>query len=699
MKNLNIKLIILSSIIISLFITPLFAESYPISTYTVLSIVIIILSVLWVYGSLFILEEEKVKIIKSPLNFLFLLICVIVFFQVIPLPPKIVNLISPEIFSDKKSICDLLVSQAVSQTGNCEKKYISISYDQYSSIIEFLKICVFIGFFCLIIHVVESKTQLIILVYSLIIIGILETLFGCNLDFWWWASFKGHSKTVRGTYIISQHYLKYMIMIIPLTFGLIYVRMKRWRVNNAIFDPLKLFKKSMTTKANPEIVFLIFCVGIMIMRLLFTSLKTGILITALTLLFGGILFYIKGPKRKIWLACIMTCFLLFYYQDLGKKNPPGQTNDEFCVFSQINNFDFSIISNYPFLGPGIGTFDYIKNRYINTSEINEWNKMACEIGIVPFLILTGIFMYFLLRLVKLWKKRNSSLSIGISTGVFTGLFGLFLHSFFQPFFITMANSIFFSAYIAAAYLSLHLRRGSRTKPFFYRTYEAALTQESRKFIFLIFTTICLILCYFISIHFMAQYYYSKEFNASTNDISIHYKEQLEKAVYLNPYNSDYYYKLAKHHMRKSDTDEAIKYLEKALVVNSTRGICWYDLGKQYTYKNKDPVALVFKWLPLAEKYFDKALSFEPNNPELLFEIASYWVWRSKMLPESKRDQGIKKFQDFFKKAITLKKDLWYLAVDKVIEYYSNNDKIVLDIIPEDHKEIKNKVLQKLIMIN
>ena len=66
------------------------------------------------------------------------------------------------------------------------------------------------------------------------------------------------------------------------------------------------------------------------------------------------------------------------------------------------------------------------------------------------------------------------------------------------------------------------------------------------------------------------------------------------------------------------------------------------------------------WLPLADQCYDRAVFCAPKDRELLFKIADYWVWQSRLLAkkdgpvlrgsgEMFREDGIIIFQHLFKK--------------------------------------------------
>jgi LysM repeat protein len=94
---------------------------------------------------------------------------------------------------------------------------------------------------------------------------------------------------------------------------------------------------------------------------------------------------------------------------------------------------------------------------------------------------------------------------------------------------------------------------------------------------------------------------------------------------------------------------------------------------------------------------------EPKNPALLFSIGRYWVWRARLLPEQpagntpSRQQGIDRFQHYFKQALALDPSPWEAAVRHVWEYFPQ-DATVMGIVPVTDPDLRSRVLQFLVKL-
>jgi tetratricopeptide (TPR) repeat protein len=204
--------------------------------------------------------------------------------------------------------------------------------------------------------------------------------------------------------------------------------------------------------------------------------------------------------------------------------------------------------------------------------------------------------------------------------------------------------------------------------------------------------------FFISRHFLAEIYCPTEWNSTMNLNWKPYLTDIQKAISINPDNSEYRFRLAGYYMANSYPDpklrqefneKAIASLETSVKLNPAAGESWYALGKSYSMRVYDTDAYADKWLPLAEHCFDMAVFSSPNDDAILVNVAGYWVWRSKTFGQS---EYIGRFQQLFQKALSLNPRQWEQAVSRVWEYYPDHA-IVADIVAPENESLKNTILK------
>ncbi len=420
------------------------------------------------------------------------------------------------------------------------------------------------------------------------------------------------------------------------------------------------------------------------------------------------------------------------------------------VVSMIKNFPAfgTGWGNFMYLYPRYALPIY-SDRLILGNAHNDWLEMTSESGMVGAIIFFGALVIYLFRSIKLWFRREDSFAIGLGVGAIFAVISISIHSFFDFNMRIPANSMALSVIMAIGFLSLHIDRHSNYDRFFFKTKSVSLNSRFPLIVIVIFVILSgFFMLKKITGHFAAEAYCSTELNSTLNRDRNPRLEDIKKAIEYDPSNAEYYYNVAQFNMRLpfetenkqiEINEEIITNLEKAVLLNPVNGIYWYDLGVSYSYKEYEGNAYYSEWLPRVDKAFQMAEYFRPNDSSLLYKTGLYWVFRSSLLPDEEGaglkaqgssqgaedgktqrpedggqrsevrgqrsevgvqglmvglqltvDDGIKKFQELFKRSLKLKKKNWKKAVERVWEYYPD-EKIVMGVIPEDHKGLSLKV--------
>ena len=717
----DIKDYIFSGLVLIIFLIPFCSGGINIISISIFEIITFTLVLLWGVNIIF-CSEETLTIVKSPINFFFIVFLLFIIFQLIPLPPFLIKKLSFHTFQDKIYICDFNEYFA---NNICKDKWICIAYYWFDGFNNLLMILLYFSIFFLLIQLVQKKSQLNLIVYVIIISGLLEALIGKSPDFWWWANHI-QSKTSNGKYITNEHFASYMIMIILLTIGLIITKLKNKSSKKTI---KKIFTESISNQSNPEIIFLLFCSFVMGLRLLVSGSDKAIISLACGLFFFSIFIIAKNMKKVGFLIIFFSIFICFYSLLNSNDNNNNLSIDHEKHSSQISGFN--ILDDYPFFGVGYGSFSNIKKRYIefhqNLNQENEFLQMFAIHGYIGSIIIITTILAFFYKILALYRKRKYLYSIGLCSGCMAGILGILFYSLYNCNFHISSNCIIFASILAICFISINIKRSNSQNTFLYRLVKIRLTPYTKYSSLFLFFLIWSILIYPACMNILAEKNCPMpKKNQLTKSVT---KKNITKAISFNPNNSYYYYKMALYYMQKSsynnkekddNISNAILYLYKSILLNPTHAMYWYDLGKQFSFLKKDSVIYISTYLKYADKCFKMAYKQEPDNSELLFEIGSYWVFRSKILTKennigkfendnqknqdiqdiiidaSNNAQGIKNFQQIFKKAIKLKPELWYRAVDIIWKQYPD-DRIVLGIVPENNDEIRDLVLKRIVM--
>ena len=325
-----------------------------------------------------------------------------------------------------------------------------------------------------------------------------------------------------------------------------------------------------------------------------------------------------------------------------------------------------------------------------------------------------MFFLYLIRLIRIWRKRQDRHAIGVGAGVLAGFIAISFHSYFDFNMHIPANPMTLAAILGIGYAAIHRQGHGYSESFFYRTRTIPLSRV-RRVILAVMVIFCMgALGRLGWRHAAAEAACPTEWNSTMN---LNWEPELtaiDKAIQRNPSNAEYHYKRTLNLLQKKlkDADEkkrvhneAVASLKTAVRLNPARAAYWYTLGKCYGMNRSDFYDFVNIWLPLADKCYDMAVYCAPRNGEILFSIADYWVWRSQLLPildspvadDSQlvfRNTGIQKFQGLFQQYLALKPGAWKAAFDSVWDIYPQ-DGVVFGIVPAGNTELKSLVMQEL----
>jgi tetratricopeptide (TPR) repeat protein len=777
-RKSKIERIVFWGIVLLLVFAPLAFGSVHVWAYSITAITVFSLISLHSIDQLFISRPPFFEWIKTPVNWILLLLFLILSLQLIPLPESFLNFLSPQTAADKAALRDVL-----SASGNGARINRCLAYYRNPVIVEGFKLAAYAGFFFLVIYTVKTRRQVNFLIYLLVGVGLFEAIYATYQVFsdtprvWWWRSRFGLGHRASGTYIGSNHFAGYLEMMIPLTFGFMLAQKKRIKEKGSELCGNPPFIKRLVAwfspeSANPKMIFLFFSAVVMGVALLLSGSRGGIISLSTSFFLCSFLFFLKSGLRKYGLFTLSLCLFAFLYglqvgidPTLKRFEQPENLVQRLYVSASM----IPMLKDFPVLGVGWGNFRYLYPRYmpkdfdgVSSSGYahDDWLEAGTEIGYIGLgLILTAILVY-VYRMIRIWMNRRDPYALGIGAGVITAILSLGFHSLFDLNMHIPANPMTLAAIAAVGYAALHMqKRGSRVF-FFYRKREF----KPRHFQHILITSLTL---FFMGINIFAavRHLYAEtkcptEWNSTLNLNWNPYLAEIRKAIEVNPGNAEYHWKAAGYYiaakvqdeaLRKEYNEAAIGYLENAVRLNPARGTYWFTLGKRYSFRSYDPVGYLEKWLPLSEDCFDIAVKCAPMDSTISFDVGWYWVWRASILPEEPddrgqrsevrertegggrkseasqtggaegeagasrkdakarrerevgrqkperirfREDGIRKFQELFRRSLDIRPERWKKAVDRVWEYFPD-EAVVMGILPSN-EHLQSQAMKYLI---
>jgi len=717
-----------------LIFAPLAFGAMHVWAYTVIEIGVFFLLALYLLDQM-LRKGGRVEWVKTPVNWVLVAFLAVIGLQMVPMPPAVVKFLSPLTYADKRQMLDVLA--AAGDTSAAGNQWMPLAYYLHATWREFLKAVAYIGMFFLVLNTATSQKRLNILVLVLISVGLFEALYAVCQNFsdaprvWWWKSRVGRAHYASGTYIVSNHFAGYMEMVLPMALGWMMALKKRSHraasKHRGSRRPVRrLVEWFAPESAGPGVLVFGFASVIMGVALLMSASRGGILSFGVAMTVTAVLFFKRRRYRKYGAAMLVLCLVMVGYAlTIGIDPALKKFESSEAGLSKRLTTSRSMIpmaGDYPVAGTGWGTFRYLYPRYVPedydgvyTSGFShdDWLEAVTDLGLPGGLLLVAAFWIYWVKMLRLWFNRHDARALGIGAGVLTGLTSMGIHSFFDFNMHVPANPLTLAAMLGLGYAALHRQGRGYSESFFY----------SRRTVFVkrfwkipgIAAVLLLLAVGAVTAgrHLAAEASCATEWNSTMNLKWNPLPGDIEQAVSANPFNAEHYFKQAQwFETRKASddgeritfNDQAVSALQQAVRLNPARGLFWYHLGKRYTLKSYDPYGYLNQWLPLGEKCFDIALKCSPMDAVMQFDVAWYWVWRSSILPENadvpvdstdavtSGEEGVRKFQHHFRRALRLKPHLWKRAVERVWEYYPT-DRIVLKCMPETDKKLQSRVLQ------
>ncbi|MCK4389262.1 MAG: O-antigen ligase family protein [Desulfobacterales bacterium] len=756
----KIDKIVHAGLIFLLIFTPLAFGSVHVWAYTLLELTVFALLLLSVSVRLFhvlrptnsphttypVRDSGRVSWISTPLNTVILLFVLIVLFQLIPLPGFLIRFISPNTADITESTRQALVAP----NDVIGKGFGALSLYAYPTRNDLLKVLAYAAIFFLLIHHTRNRTRVNSLIITIILTGsflslygLFEKLSGHNHIWWWKNAWHASGFRVFGTFINPDHFAFYLGLVIPLAFGFLYGMKTNRHGRRLVKKETTLWQRFWGPLIEQEAgtqkrILLAFSVGIMLLTLIFTGSRAAIFSLATAFVFMATAVFLKTRKRHFAFLIGLACVIAFFYgYRIGFE--PVVERFKALTFARLTmegrlrylQATLPIIAAFPVTGTGLGTFKYIYPKYnpegfpYGLSHLhNDWIELLAETGFVGLAVVMVGIAWLFGNLFRLWWARNDPYAVGIGIGALGAVCSASVHSLFDYSLHMPANAVLLGVLVAIGFLALHSRRHPSDSPFFFQYRNIRISRAF--FVSVLVLAAALILCVMniVTDYFMAEANCATAVNSTLNRDKTPPLSQIKRAIDYDPANAEYYDKLARYYirlpvkskeLRAKSNEEVIKNLETATSLNPVNGLYWYDLGLRYSYKVYEGAEYFLKWLPRADKAFELADYFRPNDPYMLYNIGCYWVWRSSTLPEGQgqgaevggrrskvksqwsvisdqwsREEGIKKFQALFKRTLAIDNRYWQRAAQSIWKYYAD-EQLILAMVPQGHEGLKNRL--------
>ncbi len=407
---------------------------------------------------LVLIQQTRSGELKFPLPLWPVLFVMLVTVQVIPLPAWLVRVISPK---------RLLSLPLAAQSGSAPS-WITLSIYPHDTEVALLKLLAYLGAFLLAAYLFDSGTRKSLLVRILIGLGCAEAVYGTfqyltqSEKILWYKKIY-YVGLATGTYINHNHFAGLLEMACPFVLASVYGAYQYHAGQGSQKRPRQ---SSGADAPGARLLFWAFLVLIMMIGVIFSFSRGGIVATLLSIMFMALLTAFR-TRRKAWVTGLLVFLMLMV--GYGVWIGLGPVISRFEEIRETNYLQmegrlsfwrdsYRMISEYPVTGTGWGTFGVAFRGYQTTwvdtfvdHPHNDFVEVTTDTGWpgallfwVPILFLFGKMIH---SFVTDYRRFRSVITLGCAGSTFA----ILLHSLTDFNLQIPANAMFFAVILGIGY--------------------------------------------------------------------------------------------------------------------------------------------------------------------------------------------------------------------------------------------------------
>lgn len=390
------------------------------------------------FFSLFFLVFQQTRQGKVSLRGTFwpLLFALLVFVETLPLPFRVVDRLSPA----------RALSESLAGLVPGRRMWATISIYPHDTLQALVRFLAYFAAFLLAAYLFDSRKGKSNLVRALVFTGCFEAGYGIvqYLTSWqkiWTTPKRFYTAEATGTYVNRDHFAGLLELTLPFVVGLIFYYFQVWSSRrHAGFDRRASAERS---SMGFRTLFYLCLLLIMIVGVIFSRSRMGILATLFTLIFLALLGLLKS-RQKVWMVGVFLFLLCAVGYGLWIGLGPVLTRFE--ALREPNYLQMEgrisiwkdtmrLMRDYPLTGTGLGTFGVAYRRYqtewINNyidHAHNDYFEFASETGLPGAALLFMPILFLLVRMIVSFVRDSRRYRRSIALGCIGSTLAILLHS-------------------------------------------------------------------------------------------------------------------------------------------------------------------------------------------------------------------------------------------------------------------------------
>jgi O-antigen ligase len=363
-----------------------------------------------------------------------LLLLALMVLQIIPLPPIVVKILSPQGYGAYLPVLDL------AEQG----QWLPLSINQKATVQELLRISAYSLIYILTIQLLRTGQALkltidtvVFLSLGIALLAILQKFSSPDKIYWFRAV--PDNASPFGPWINPNQFSGYIEMLSPLALALFLFYKPRIRSGASWRERFI----SLFTQPGSNRYFYYGFGSVLLVLAVFVSLcRGGIISVTLAAMAFIILHSTKKLQRARLTLALMVCFAFLAVSWFGWDIVLAEFNHGFDSEGQIRDGrttlwadSLRIVGDFPLLGTGFGTFEFIYPGYkslpgdsIFDHAHNDYLELLTDGGVVGFLLASWFVCAVLLHGWKMVRARRDQYAVLVGIGALSGLFAMLMHS-------------------------------------------------------------------------------------------------------------------------------------------------------------------------------------------------------------------------------------------------------------------------------
>lgn len=398
--------------------------------------------------------------VRLPVPIWPVLFALLVVLQLIPLPTWLVGAVSPARLADAR-IPGLEPASAGRMT---------LSIYPHDTLLTLMRFLAYLAGFLIAARVFDYRKGKSTLLRILIFLGCFEAAYGIVQYTAGWQKIFTYVKKydlqeATGTYINRNHFAGLLELILPLVLASAFYTFQIWSGRRHDLEHSRR-PSSERSAAAFQTLFYLFLLVLIVVGVIFSRSRMGILVTVFTLVFMAVLAQLK-LRRRIWMlgTFFFLVLVLAYGVWIG-------LNPVLARFERIRDPNYlqlegraaiwrdavQLIRDFPLTGTGLGTFEVAYRKYQKSlvgSTVdhthNDFLEFASDTGLIGVLILFLPIFYLLGKMVVAFLADSRGYRRAVILGCIGSTVGLLLHSITDFNLQIPANALIFATILGIGY--------------------------------------------------------------------------------------------------------------------------------------------------------------------------------------------------------------------------------------------------------